>query len=177
MLKYGGYLFVLFFSALALILSGCASSQLVANSDQNIKASTNQPNTLWTDYTGEQGQEVFLTAGEVKIPITDIKPQIAKFFNLTVASNKKVYFFIVQDKNGTYRAAANACQVCGAAKKGFHQAGNNMICGLCRNAYPLEKIATEKGGCNPVPISPDLKPQNGNLIINVEDLEKLVSYF
>lgn len=129
------------------------------------------------EFFGEKGEKVSLQNGVVKIAASKILPQKASYFNVAMPSSKTVYFFIVQDAGGTYRAAANACQVCHAAGQGFSQKGNNMICNTCGNAYPLSKIATEKGGCNPGPINPSLQVSNGQIIIAQADLAQVEELF
>ncbi len=101
----------------------------------------------------------------------------AHFYHATLPDGKTVYFFVVRDKDGVVRAAANACQVCFSTKRGFHQEDGWMVCNTCGNRYPLEKIATEKGGCNPVPIDPNLKVDGGKATIRLADLEPIANYF
>ncbi|MDF1498314.1 MAG: Fe-S-containing protein [Patescibacteria group bacterium] len=47
----------------------------------------------------------------------------------------------------------------------------------CGNIYPMEKIATEKGGCNPGPINPNLKVENGIITIEQSELEEIAGLF
>ncbi|NIQ15684.1 MAG: DUF2318 domain-containing protein, partial [Candidatus Dadabacteria bacterium] len=102
---------------------------------------------------------------------------LAHYYNTELSSGKIIYFFVVKDKDGIYRAAANACQVCFDARMGFDQEGDFMVCNTCGNKYPLEKIATEKGGCNPGPINPDLEVKDGQIIIEESDLEEVAEFF
>ncbi len=127
--------------------------------------------------TFEKGQTVALENGEVKIDASAFTDTTARFFNVRMSSGKTVYFFVVKDQFGTFRAAANACQVCFGVRKGFHQEGNEIVCNNCFNRYPLEKIATEKGGCNPGPINPNLQIINGNFVITQSQLEEVSQFF
>ncbi len=129
------------------------------------------------DYKGTKGERVVLANGEVKIDASVFTDNTARFYNVSLPSDKTVYFFVVKDKNGILRAAANECQVCYAAKTGFRQEGDEMVCNNCGNRYPVEKIATEKGGCNPVPINPNLKVVEGEIIIEQERLEEVSVFF
>ena len=52
-----------------------------------------------------------------------------------------------------------------------------MVCNTCGNKYPLDKIATEKGGCNPAPISPDLEAKDGMIDISISELEDIQEFF
>jgi len=41
----------------------------------------------------------------------------------------------------------------------------------------MEKIATEKGGCNPAPISPNLELKDGKIIVKQSELEGVAGLF
>jgi hypothetical protein len=129
------------------------------------------------EFTGVKGETVNLANGEIAINSSNLKTGVAKYYNAQIPSGKTVYFFVVKDKDGKHRAAANACQVCHNAMMGFRQEGNYMVCNTCGNKYPMEKIATEKGGCNPGPISTNLALNNGRLIIEQSDLLEVIDLF
>ena len=129
------------------------------------------------EFNGEKGEEIFLEKGEIKLAASIFADNQARFYNVRIPDNTVIYFFVVRDKNGIYRAAANACQICFSARKGFHQEGNEIVCNNCGNRYPIEKIATEKGGCNPAPINPNLEVKNGKLTIEQTDLEQVSEFF
>lgn len=169
----GIFLFLAIFLFGELLLFGVFIKKSGTGSGGEVKSSsTQQVNTQTfgedSDFKGEKGKEVNFTNKEIKISSSEVGENKAHFFNAKLGE-KTIYFFVVKDKNGIFRAAANACQVCFGAKKGFHQEGDFMVCNNCGNQYPLEKIATEKGGCNPVPINPNLMPQDGQIIIKQED--------
>lgn len=128
-------------------------------------------------FLGETGESVNLLNGRVSIAPSPLNDNLAHYYHTTLPNGKIIYFFVVKDRAGVYRAAANACQVCYDARMGFRQEGNFMVCNTCGNRYPLEKIATEKGGCNPGPINPNIKVENGNLIIDQQDLEQVALLF
>ncbi len=128
------------------------------------------------EYKGERGETVYLANGLAEIDISDLEKNKVRFFN-TDLSGKKVYFFIARDGEGVYRAAANECQVCFSARTGFRQEGDEIVCNNCGNRYPLNRIATEKGGCNPAPIDPDIKAENGIIRIEAEKLEEISYLF
>lgn len=138
------------------------------------KQAVNQPEQI---FFGDKGENLTLQSGAAEIPSTVFESQKARFYNVVLDSGKTVYFFVVKDKNGKYRAAANACQICFQQKKGFRQEGNEMVCNNCGNRYPMEKIATEKGGCNPAPISPDLEVKDEKVIIKQAELEGVAGLF
>ncbi len=129
------------------------------------------------EFGGEKGEKINFTNGRVEIDAEILGDGLARYYNVNLSNGDIIYFFVVKNKNGIYRAAANACQVCFGSKLGFRQEGENMICNTCGNAYPLEKIATEKGGCNPGPINPNLKVENGKITITETELEEVSGFF
>lgn len=148
---------------------------------QENKEVVNQNNDVYLqeskqEYKGERGETVYLANGLAEIDISDLEKNEVRFFN-TDLSGKKVYFFIARDGEGVYRAAANECQVCFSARTGFRQEGDEIVCNNCGNRYPLNRIATEKGGCNPAPIDPDIKAENGIIRIEAEKLEEISYLF
>ena len=130
-----------------------------------------------SDFKGDAGTSLNLIGGKAQFNAADLDDGQAKFFNVEMPSGKTVYFFAVKDQNGIYRAAANACQVCYGQRRGFYQEGDEIVCRNCGNRYPLEKIATEKGGCNPGPINPDLKIEEGKINITRAELEGISDLF
>jgi len=128
-------------------------------------------------FLGEEGEAVDLMGGQITIITDTLDDYLAHYYHTELPSGKIVYFFIVKDKNGVYRAAANACQVCFGARMGFRQESDFMVCNTCGNKYPLVKIATEKGGCNPGPINPNLEDRNGKIFIEQLDLEQVSNFF
>lgn len=160
---------------LILVFTGCGDTTEASSSTKSSVNTSNKSPTV-VEFSGKKGTAVTLENGEITLDVNSFTGTTANYYN-TELSGKTVYFFVVRDSNGIYRAAANACQVCADAKMGFTQQGNNMVCNTCGNKYPLEKIATEKGGCNPVPINPSLEVSDEKITILQTDLSNIVSYF
>jgi len=152
---------------------GPSSNSLSQNSNGSQPSSL--VNTLNINFNGEKGQKVALADNKIRLDL--FSDNQARFYNVEMPDGKIIYFFVVKDKNGVYRAAANACQVCFKTYKGFRQEGNEIVCNNCGNRYPIEKIATEKGGCNPGPINPNLEVKNNQIIIQQSDIEKVADLF
>ncbi|MFC1711910.1 Fe-S-containing protein [Patescibacteria group bacterium] len=128
------------------------------------------------NFLGEKGDLVKAENGKIYIEEEKVADGNIHYFNyLESGQNKTIYFFIIKASDGTYRAAANACEVCFDAKKGFKQVGDLIRCENCQITYPKDKIALEKGGCNPGPINKNVVVENKKLVINIKDLEA-VSY-
>ena len=126
------------------------------------------------EFIGKKGEKATLENNEIKLSAAIFSDNKARFYNVEMPDSEIIYFFVVKDKNGIYRAAASACQVCFAVGRGFRQEGDEIVCNNCGNRYPIEKIATEKGGCNPGPIDPNLEVRNGDIIVKQVDLEQVL---
>lgn len=147
------------------------------NNPQDNQSAQQDNQSTQNDFKGQKGESVALLNGQIEISAEPLNNNLARHYNTELANGKTVYFFVVKDKNGIYRAAADACQVCFQDKMGFYQDGDFMVCNACKNKYPMEKIATEKGGCNPSPINPNLKAQNGKITIKQSELEQVENFF
>lgn len=129
-------------------------------------------------FSGDRGISVEDQDNKILIAeslVNDDKMHAFNFFSSK--ADKNIYFFVIKASDGTYRAAANACEVCYSSRKGFSQIDDLIRCENCRRTYPKDKIALEKGGCNPGPIDKDVAIEDGQLIINVQDVEAVAYLF
>lgn len=153
-------------------LLGCPKTEGQSSEYQNQSQSLSE-----IQFFGDKGERVVLKNGEIKLSASIFNDNKVRFYNVATTDGKTIYFFVLKDKQGIYRAAANACVVCFKTYKGFRQEGDEVVCNNCGNRYPIEKIATEKGGCNPGPINPNLEVRNGEIIIKQEDIEQVSDLF
>lgn len=160
-----------------MIFTGCTNNDVSKNQSASLVDQTFEAQKPPAEFSGNEGTQLALTNDVVQIETASVSDGQAHFFNTTLSNGKNIYFFVVQDEEGILRSAANACQVCYSSMMGFVQEGNSMKCKTCGNKYPLEKIATEKGGCNPKPINPNLKDEDGTITITEEELEEVADLF
>lgn len=158
------------------LLSGCAEVDLSETKD-NARSNSSSSILAIREFTGAKGNLVDLVNDKITLDASEIDDGKAHYYNTTLPSEEPVYFFIVKSPDGKLRAAANGCQICGRALQGFRQEGDYMVCNTCGNRYPLNKIATEKGGCNPAPINPDLEVQDGKVSISLAELQDIRQFF
>ena len=117
---------------------------------------------------------VEVTAGEIRIPVKTVDNGKAHFFEYN-AGNTTIQYFVLKSYDGVIRAAFNACDVCYAAKKGYTQNGDYMICNNCGQPFRSNTINDVRGGCNPSPL--ERKIIDDHLVIRVSDVEKGRMYF
>lgn len=129
----------------------------------------------WLGIPGTGGEKsVTASAGKVTIPVADLNDGQAHFYSYKGQSGK-IPFFVIKGKDGTLRAAFDACDVCYKEKKGYEQKGELMVCKNCNQTFPVAKIGTVSGGCNPSPLKTTLS--GATLEIAVGDLEAGAHYF
>ncbi|PIZ70877.1 hypothetical protein COY07_05970 [Candidatus Peregrinibacteria bacterium CG_4_10_14_0_2_um_filter_43_11] len=162
-----------------ILLAGCAEVDLSNQTENSQTSQTSSPSSSskTASFKGETGLFAPSDNNGVTIEASSVDDGKAHFFNTALPNGDPVYFFIVKSPDGKLRAAANGCQVCGGALQGFRQEEDYMVCNTCGNRYPLNKIATEKGGCNPAPINPDLKVENGMINISISELQDIRQFF
>lgn len=130
---------------------------------------------------GGSGPEVAEDIGSVDtvdnfyISISKINDGKAHFYKYESNTGKTIRFFVLKSKDGVFRTAFDACDVCYNEKKGYSQQGDYMICNNCGRRFASTLINVEKGGCNPAPLDRTL--EEDYLVIKKSDIEKGAIYF
>jgi uncharacterized membrane protein len=128
-------------------------------------------------FTGEKGQTVALENNQLAVSTAGFEVNKVKFFNTTLSDGKTIYFLVLKDKDGNFRAAANANKQCASFGKGYRQVGDEIECLTCNKKYPLSDFAVAQPDCNPFPINAKLPTKDGQIIINSTELESVASLF
>ena len=93
----------------------------------------------------------------------------AKFYVYSTGGLNYDFFAVIGSDNDVH-VAFDACDSCFAAKLGYRQNSNVMICNNCGNQFLINGIGTEnlQGGCWPsyLPVT----VANGEIIINISDV-------
>ena len=129
------------------------------------------------EFSGEKGQTITLANNQLAISTADFEVNKVKFFNTTLADGKTIYFLVLKDKDGNFRAAANANKQCASFGKGYRQVGDEIECLTCNKKYPLTDFAVAQPDCNPFPINAKLPTKDGQIVINSTELENVASLF
>lgn len=123
------------------------------------------------------------------IPVSEINEGKAHFYKYDSITGKVIRFFVLKSRDGIFRAAFDACDVCFEAKKGYMQEGDYMICNNCGRKFESTRINIEQGGCNPAPLARTMEDakhntvplksgaEDGYLVIKKSDIEGGARYF
>lgn len=112
---------------------------------------------------GRQPLAVIAKGGALVIKTAEITGT-ATFYPVQV-NGTTMEVLAVRDDAGRIRTAFNTCQVCYTSGRGyFVQAGNALVCQNCQNAFTVDQVEVESGGCNPWPIFPQDKTETADEI-------------
>lgn len=114
------------------------------------------------------------TADGVKIPLKALDSGKALFLALE-SEGRQVHYFALKSRDGAYRAALDACDVCFKSNRGYRQEADQMVCNNCGQKFASDKIGEVKGGCNPHPLAH--KEEAGFMVIRKADIVAGKDYF
>lgn len=126
-------------------------------------------------YSPARGTRDYSNDTYVSIPVSE-SGESARFYTYD-ANGTTVRFFLVKGTDGKTHCAADACDVCYAAHKGYAQSGTNMRCNNCGRVFAINDIGTKNsaGGCWPSRIP--VKVDSGMVHIAKADLDAKVHLF
>ena len=114
------------------------------------------------------------TTDAVKIPLKALDSRKALFL-LQESDGRQIHYFALKSRDGAYRAALDACDVCYQSNRGYRQEGDLMVCNNCGQTFPSNRIGEIKGGCNPHPLARRVEGQY--LVIGKADIVARKDYF
>ena len=114
------------------------------------------------------------TADAVRIPLKSLDSGKAHFLSLE-SEGRQLYYFALKSRDGAYRAALDACDVCFKSNRGYRQEGDLMVCNNCGQTFPSNRIGEIKGGCNPHPLARRIEGRY--LVIGKADIVARKDYF
>ena len=113
-------------------------------------------------------------AGNVTLAVAKVNDGKAHFYTYD-ANGTTVKYFVLASKDGTVRAALDACEVCYPKKLGYHQVGDYMQCNNCGKQFRSDQINVVTGGCNPIPLTRSVT--GSTLTIAASSLQAGAQYF
>jgi uncharacterized membrane protein len=123
---------------------------------------------LLVAFAGFAGGRI-LPNGDLQIPKKEITAT-ARFYQYRL-DGVLIEVLALRAPDGTVRTAFNTCQVCYSSGRGYYvQQGDVLVCQNCRNRFKASQVELIKGGCNPVPITADLKTEDAGTITIAKSL-------
>jgi uncharacterized membrane protein len=156
----------LVFTAAGLVVLAAVAAVLAVVLTGGSNAKTVQAST-------PSGGSTAAAAATVSLPLAKVTTNAA--FYAMDAGGTQVKFFMMKASDGKIRTAFDACQVCYAKKKGYHQEGDVMVCNNCGRRFPSAEIDVERGGCNPVPL--ESQTAGGKILFPTAALQAGVQLF
>ena len=126
-------------------------------------------NSLEVENVISKEDSIYQTENEIRIPLLDIDSKVS--FYTYNANGVEIRYFAVKGSDDEIHVAADACDVCYDANKGYRQIGNVMSCINCGKEFPINSIGTENvaGGCWPSYLP--IEVIEDSVIIKISDLE------
>ena len=117
------------------------------------------------------GRTTATAEGQIRLALADLGDGQAKFYEHPAADGRTIRFFALRGRDGVYRAALDACEICYHAKKGYYQRGDQMVCRQCGNSYAPALIDESPGGCHPMALPRSV--EGGHLVVAAADIERV----
>jgi len=97
-----------------------------------------------------------------------------RFCYMDKAGNR-IRFVLARGSDGKVRSIFDACRQCAAYRKGFALTKGAVVCRLCGNRYPIDRMMAGEASCVPMALAHD---ERGNMVqIKTADLKKGQSLF
>jgi uncharacterized membrane protein len=112
--------------------------------------------------------------GEVVIVDTSVLPEKTPLFYRMPVAGIDVIFFIVK-ADGVVDAYFNRCAACKSKKLGYFTDGRYVICRVCNERLPVDKLKEGVGSCYPFRLAG--RTAGGQYVIAKEDVRRGRRYF
>jgi uncharacterized membrane protein len=106
----------------------------------------------------------------ISVPLDSLGIGKPKFFCVDEARGEKLRFVLARGTDGRVRAAFDACRQCYKYHEGFTSAAGELVCRLCGNLYPVDRMTIGKASCAPVQLLTQVS--GANVTIRKADLVK-----
>ena len=113
-------------------------------------------------YTMVTGRDV------LSIDLTTLAPGSARKYAYADEAGRKIRFLLARGQDRRVRSVFDACRECYSYHKGYAISGNELICRVCGNRYPIDRMTAGKASCVPVPLAH--REDHGTAKIKVADV-------
>jgi uncharacterized membrane protein len=107
--------------------------------------------------------------GEIVLNVSSLARGAARMFCYTDDAGKKLRFVLARGSDGKLQSVFDACRQCFTYHRGYQVVGNDLICRVCGNHYPIEHMTNGKASC--VPASLEHRELSDTVRIKTSDLQ------
>jgi uncharacterized membrane protein len=104
----------------------------------------------------------------VRISLAKLLPGHASTFCYTDDAGSKIRFVLARGNDGKVHSVFDACRQCYVYHKGYAVSGGDLICRVCGNRYPIDRMTKGKASC--VPVGLPHREEGGGIIVKIADL-------
>src|SRR5271169_5991031 len=112
---------------------------------------------------------------DVAINAFALRPGNARLFCYTDDAGKRLRFVLARGNDGKVRSVFDACRQCFAFHRGYRLVGGELICRVCGNHYPIDRMTEGKATC--VPVNLPQEDDAGVVRIKTADLKAARAFF
>ncbi len=105
----------------------------------------------------------------VAVNVSALRPGGARLFCYRDDAGRRLRFVLARGHDGKVRSVFDACRQCFAYHRGYRIAGGELICRVCGNHYPIDRMTEGKASC--VPVSLAHEEDSGIVHIKTADLK------
>lgn len=106
---------------------------------------------------------------DVTVNVSALRPGSARLFCYKDDAGKQLRFVLARGDDGKVRSVFDACRQCFAFHRGYRVVGGELICRVCGNHYPIDRMTDGKASC--VPASLPHEDESGIVHIKTADLK------
>ena len=112
---------------------------------------------------------------DVAINAFALRPGRAQLFCYADDAGKRLRFILARGDDGKVRSVFDACRQCFTFHRGYRIVNGEMICRVCGNHYPIDRMTEGKASC--VPAGLPHEDASGVVHIKTADLKAARSLF
>jgi uncharacterized membrane protein len=113
--------------------------------------------------------------GTVNVDVSRLARGMARTFCYLDDAGRELRFVLARGADGKLRSVFDACRQCFSYHRGFALADGHLVCRVCGNRYPIERVHEGKASC--VPVNLPHQEQAGTVRIKTADLASGHSLF
>lgn len=111
----------------------------------------------------------------VTVSMARLTGGVARLFCYRDRAGERLRFLLARGNDGKVRAVFDACRQCYKFHQGYDVAHGMLICRLCGNRYPIDRMTNGEASC--VPVSLPHHEDASRVEVKVSDLKSGASLF